>query len=161
MTLLLLWTGLIVVVTALQASMIPVVFLGVAKPDLPLILVVSCGLLTGKERAVGVAFFVGLLQDLTSGNIFGLNILAKMLTGYATGISERQVFKENFLLPVLAVAVASLLNSAVMLALLFLFGYRMEWMEQITYQVLPSMGYNILLCIPLHKLVYWMEIRRK
>ena len=150
------WAGLLIGTIAVQAVLLPLIFTQGIKPDIILIIVMAAGLLAGRERAVGIAFFAGLLQDFASGNVFGLNTLAKMATGYAAGLAERKVFKESILLPVLAVIIATLFNSACMQALLFILGYRVEPAAVLLNQVLPALGYNILLCIPVHRLIYRM-----
>ncbi|WP_425060622.1 hypothetical protein SCACP_13570 [Sporomusa carbonis] len=148
------WVALLIVTIAVQAVLLPLVFSKGVKPDIILIIVVASGLLAGKERAIGVGFFAGVLQDLASGNVFGLNTLSKMAIGYVAGLAERKVFKESILLPVLAIIIATLFNSAVMQALLFLLGYKVELGPMLTNQVLPSLGYNVLFCIPVHRLIY-------
>lgn len=150
----LVWIGLLLVTVAVQAVLLPFIFTPGTKPDILLIIVVACGLLAGKERAIGIGFFAGLLQDFASGNVFGLNTLSKMATGYTAGLFERKVFKESILLPVLAIILAALFNNVLMQALLFILGYKVAMISTFSYQVLPSLGYNILFCIPVHRLVY-------
>lgn len=150
----LVWTGLLIITIAIQAVLLPIIFSQGAKPDLILIMVVACGLLAGREQAVGVGFFAGLLQDFASGNVFGLNVLSKMAIGYVSGMAERKVFKESILLPVLAIVIATFFNSALLQALLFLLGYKIQFLAMLKNQVLPSLGYNVLLCIPVHRLIY-------
>lgn len=150
------WAVLLIVSLAAQAVLLPLVFTKGVKPDILLIIIVAAGLLAGRERAIGVAFFAGLMQDFASGNVFGLNTLSKMAVGYAAGLAERKVFKESILLPVLATIIATFFNSAIMQALLFLLGYKIEPGSMMMNQVLPSLGYNILFCIPIHRLIYRM-----
>lgn len=148
------WAGLLFLTVVAQAVLLPFIFSNGIKPDILLIIVVASGLLAGHEQAVGIGFFAGLIQDFASGNIFGLNTLSKMATGYVAGLAERKVFKESIVLPVLAIVIATLFNSAVMQALLFLFGYKLDVFSMLKHQVLPSLGYNILFCIPVHRLIY-------
>lgn len=150
----LVWACLLIFTIAAQAVVLPLIFTQGVKPDILLIIVVACGLLTGRERAIGVGFFAGLLQDFASGNIFGLNTLAKMAIGYVAGLAERKVFKESIVLPVLAIILATFLNGALMQIVLFLLGHKVGvmpiWKEQM---VLPLV-YNVLFCIPVHRLIY-------
>ncbi|MGL5513297.1 MAG: rod shape-determining protein MreD [Sporomusa sp.] len=148
------WAILLISTLAVQAVLLPVIFTNGAKPDLLLLIIMSVGLLAGREQAVGIAFFAGLMQDFASGNIFGINILSKMATGYVAGLAERKVFKESILLPVLATIIATFFNSALLLALLFLLGYKVEPGIMLIEQILPSLGYNLLCCIPVHRVIY-------
>lgn len=154
MRMILLWAALLLGAVALQAVILPMIFTAGTKPDVILIIVVACGLLAGKERAVGIGFFAGLLQDFASGNIFGLNTLSKMATGYAAGLAERKIFKESVVLPVLAIIIAAFFNSAIMQGLLFVLGYKVEIVAMLKNQLLPSLAFNILFCIPVHRMIY-------
>jgi rod shape-determining protein MreD len=150
----LVWGALLLGTIAIQAVLLPLIFTPGTKPDIILIIVVACGLLAGRERAVGIGFFAGLLQDFASGNIFGLNTLSKMATGYIAGLAERKVFKESVVLPVLAIILASFLNCVVMQAFLFILGYKLDILPLVKNQILPSLAFNILFCIPVHRLIY-------
>ncbi|HEY3425112.1 MAG TPA: rod shape-determining protein MreD [Negativicutes bacterium] len=148
------WAGVIIVALILQSTIIPLLAVNGIRPDLLLIIVVSSGLLSGKEHGVGIGFFSGLLQDLVSGNIFGLNILAKLATGYVFGMAERKVFKEHILLPVLAMAVATVFHGAVILVLLVMFGYKVAVVPTFLHSTLPQVVYNVVVAIPVHQLIY-------
>ncbi|MPN60029.1 hypothetical protein SDC9_207752 [bioreactor metagenome] len=111
-------------------------------------------MLLGKDQGVSIGFFSGLLQDLVGGNIFGLNTLSKLITGYLFGMAERKVFKEHILLPVLAMAVATICNSAISFILLFLLGYKIELMSAVINTVLPLLMYNVIVAIPVHQVIY-------
>lgn len=150
----LIWTGVLFVTVVLQSTILPLLAVHGVWPDLLLLVVVSSSLLLGKEHGVGIGFFSGLLQDLASGNIFGLNILSKLATGYCFGMAERKVFKDHILLPVMTVAMATLFNSAIMLAVLFVLGYRVEFLPVVLHKILPLLVYNIVFSIPVHQIVY-------
>jgi rod shape-determining protein MreD len=139
----------------IQATLLPLITVGGARPDLLLIVVVSAGLLLGREHGVGMGFFAGLLQDLASGNIFGVSILSKTVTGFVAGLMERKVFKENVLLPLLGVVVATVFNSVIMLSLLFFLGFEVDIPAAVANTIFV-LGYNAVLAIPVHQIVYRM-----
>lgn len=143
-------TGLLL----LQATILPIAFSAAVKPDLLLIFTVSCGLLFGSDKAVGIGFFSGLLQDLASGNIFGTHVLAKMAIGYFAGLAEKKVFKEHIFLPMVAMLAASILNSAILITLLTFLGHRIGLNEAIAGEVMPALIYNVLFSVPVHQAVY-------
>lgn len=149
-----LWSCLLLGALVLQVTVMPLIAINGIKPDLLLIVVVSSGLLMGKEQGVGIGFFSGLLQDLASGSSFGINILTKMATGYLCGMVERKVFKEFILLPLIALLLATMFNGFLMLLLLYIFGYKVAILPALLYNILPQVGYNVLFSIPIHKLVY-------
>ena len=146
------WGLLLAAALIVQASFLPLLAVNGVRPDLLLLVVVSAGLLFGREQGVGMGFFAGLLQDLAAGNIFGVCVLSKTATGYMAGLMERNVFKERFLLPVLAVAVATVFNNAVMLTVVFVLGFEVELPAALT-NTFFVMGYNTVLAIPVYRLV--------
>jgi rod shape-determining protein MreD len=147
------WVFVLVVTLVIQTTWLPLVTVGGARPDLLLLVVVSTGLLLGREHGVGMGFFAGLLQDLASGNIFGVSVLSKTATGYLAGIMERNVFKENVLLPLMGVVVATVFNSAFMIVMLLFLGFAVD-LPTAAANTLFVLGYNAVLAIPVHQVVY-------
>ena len=147
------WLCVIVMTIVIQSTLLPLVAIKGICPDILLVVVVSYALLSGKEKGVGMGFFAGLLQDLAFGSIFGINTLSKLATGYIFGLAERQVFKEHILLPVTATAVATVFNGLIMFIVLFLLGYKVEIVSSMN-NILPLVGYNVILAIPVHHIVY-------
>ncbi len=152
------WLSMIVITAIIQSTVLPLIGFKGIVPDMLLVVVVSYALLSGKEKGFGVGFFTGLLQDLAFGNIFGINTLSKMAVGYFFGLAERKVFKEKVLLPVVATAVATLLHSLVMFIVLFLLGYKVDLLAALMNNVLPLIGYNVVIAIPVHHIVYRLTI---
>jgi rod shape-determining protein MreD len=150
---------IVLVLLLVQATVLPQLLSTAIRPDLLLIFTVSCGLLCGREKAVGIGFFSGMLQDLASGNIFGLHTLSKMAIGYLSGLAEQKVFKEHIILPMAAMLVASLLNSVLMLALMTFLGYHIGWSAAMAGEILPSLLYNLLFSVPVHQTVYRLAKR--
>ncbi|GBG56467.1 rod shape-determining protein MreD [Sporomusaceae bacterium FL31] len=148
------WGIIVIAALIIQATVMPLLAFQGVQPDLLLIVVVSSSLLLGKDQGVSIGFFSGLLQDLVGGNIFGLNTLSKLITGYLFGMAERKVFKEHILLPVLAMVVATFCNSAISFILLLLLGYKIELMSAIINTVIPLLMYNVIVAIPVHQVIY-------
>ena len=138
----------------LQATWFPILSYHGVKPDLLLVLVISAGLLFGKEKGISVGFFAGVFQDLASGNVFGVNTIPKMAIGYLFGNAERKVFKEHVFLPLIAVMIGTFVNAFIVYLYLAFFGHRVEVLPLLVNQVLPLVVYNMLVCIPIHGLVY-------
>lgn len=154
------WTGFLLILLVMQATLVPMLFTGGHRPDLLLAAVVSAGLLFGKETAIGVGFFAGLLQDLASGTIFGLNLLPKMLVGYLFGLAERNVFKESVLLPLFAVMAATVIQNLFAMLFVILSGYQMEILDYLLYQIMPTAFFNMLTAIPVHYVIYYYSRRQ-
>jgi len=150
----LIWFGVLVVTIIIQSTLMPLISIKGIHPDLLLVMVVSYALLSGKENGVGMGFFAGLLQDLLSGSIFGISTLSKLATGYMFGLAERKVFKEHVLLPVLATLVATLFNGLVGIILLLIFGYKIDIAAAMMQNIVPLVGYNLIVAVPVHHAVF-------
>ncbi len=148
------WVGLVAVLIILQTTFVPLIAFQGVRPDLLLGLIVSCGLLFGKEQGVGIGFFSGLLQDLFTGSFFGLHILSKVTIGYLFGLTEKKVYKRNLLLPIVAVAVTSICYFAVYVFILILFRYKVDNIYGLIQTMLVFAGYNMLFSLPIHLIVY-------
>lgn len=97
-------------------------------PDLVLILVVCYALLKGATEGAIVGFFCGLLADVFTGSLLGVNALSKMLIGYLVGLTEEKVFKENPWVAVVALAITTIFDN-----LLLFLCYK-------AFAVLPNLG---------------------
>jgi len=150
----LIWLGLIVVMTIIQSTLLPLVAINGIYPDILLIMVISYALLSGKEKGVGMGFFAGLLQDLSFGSVFGIYTLSKLATGYFLGMAERKVFKEHIILPVAAVAVGTVLSGLILTMVLLLIGHEANILVAFINNILPQALYNLVIAIPVHHLVY-------
>lgn len=148
------WFSAVILTLIIQATLLPFIKIYGTMPDLLLIVVVSSGMLFGKEQGLGIGFFSGLLQDLSSGGIFGLNILTKMATGYLSGMTERKVFKENILLPLLAIALATVFSFIMSILLLLIFGFKVAIFAALLHKLLPLLLYNLLFAIPINQLIW-------
>ena len=90
---------------------------------------------------------------------FGFNVLSKMLLGFLVGLYERKVNQGSLLLPLVAVAAATV--GSAMLAVVFLLAYGQErQIATLLLQVLPAAAYHILLAVPVHFLMSWLMRRQ-
>ena len=139
--------GAIIVVTLLiQLTLInSITILGV-KPDLIMVVVVVFSLLKGEKEGTISGFASGLLQDIFSTGLLGINALAKTVIGFTCGILKEKIFREHilFLIPVITF-IASITQSILIFLLLRAFGieYNLAWsLKQVA---LPEALYSSLL----------------
>lgn len=76
---------------------------GVLCPQLLIFFPIFGGLLEGSKSGLICGVIIGLIQDLIIGRFIGLNILVWGVTGFILGIFSRRFFKENYLIPIVAV----------------------------------------------------------
>jgi len=78
-------------VVPLQASLFDLFSVGGVKPDLALALLYIIGLLSGPVEATLAGIAVGLVQDISSASLLGLNGFTRGLFGLAAGFLGRGV----------------------------------------------------------------------
>ena len=110
---------------SLQSTVVPVIATGNTRPDLVLVYVVSAALVGGRENGVFCGLLAGLLQDLLSVGLFGINAFSKMIVGLTVGLLERKFNKNNPVLPMIGAWGGS--AAAQVLAFLFLAFHGMGW----------------------------------
>ena len=138
--------AIIVVALLIQLTLINSIAILGLKPDLIMIVVVVFSLLKGGKEGTISGFASGLLQDIFSTGLLGINALAKTVIGFTCGIFKEKIFYEHilFLIPVITF-VASFMQSILMFLLLRSFGieYGLAWsIKQIA---LPEALYSSLL----------------
>ncbi|MDR1702966.1 MAG: rod shape-determining protein MreD [Sporomusaceae bacterium] len=156
-----LWTLILLLGITVQKVLISGLMFTNFKPDLILLIVVSAGLLGGKDTGLGVGFFAGLVQDLASGNVLGLNIFSKMAVGFLGGFLESRVFKENVFLPVFMAVAATFLNGLIICIFVYVLGYAPNLWLFISNQFVPSAVVNLIIAIPLHQAIYRLIYKMK
>ena len=107
-------------------------FLGV-KPDIIMISIVSVALLKGSNHGASWGFALGLLEDFFVGRFVGSNALAKMLTGFFAGQLEKNIFKDNPMVPFVCTFCFTIINGLCMLFLLNAFRYQHSWFTMLRF----------------------------
>jgi rod shape-determining protein MreD len=100
-------------------------FLGV-RPDLVLVVVGSVALARGWAEGLVWGITGGLLEDILSGSLPGSRALAKGVTGFILGLVEGTVFKENPLLPAVALFAGTLVDEVLFFLAAGTFG-QVKW----------------------------------
>ncbi len=135
--------AVIVVVTALQATVFSRLPLPGGNPSLPLVIVVAAALAGGVPVGATLGFGTGLLADALSDHPLGVLALVFLLVGIVVGSldapTERSVFWS-----MIVVAVTTVGASLGYLVLLALVGSGVGWGDAL--RDLPaSVGYNVIL----------------
>jgi len=138
--------AIIVVALLIQITLVNLITILGLKPDLILVVVVIFSLLKGEKEGTISGFASGLLQDIFSTGLLGINALAKTVIGFICGILKEKIFHEHilFLIPVITF-IASLIQNILIFFLLRAFGteYSLAWsLKQVA---LPEALYSSLL----------------
>ncbi|NLY73703.1 MAG: rod shape-determining protein MreD [Firmicutes bacterium] len=157
MRILLLSVGAILGV-ALQATWLAGVNLpGRIIPDLILIMVISYGLLRGPDEGLFFGLAAGLFLDLVAGGAIGVQTLSKTIAGFSAGLLEKTIFKDNLLVPVIAVFVGTLLFESLNVLMYLSFGGNYNYWLLLISAIIPLAFYNAVLAPLVYRLFLKME----
>ncbi len=107
------------------------------KPDLLVILVVFFAIFFGPAIGAETGFISGLLKDIYSVDIFGVNTMLLLATGLIVGLLSPKLFKESKLTQVMLVFASSL-------SYMTIHYYASLFMLGVTYITLPDYMYGLI-----------------
>lgn len=112
------------------------------KPDFVLILVVFFAIFRGSVNGGILGMALGLMEDLMTGRFIGVNALCKGVVGYFAGVSERNLHKNNFFVPMAAVFIATFVNGLLYFLFSVVIGSHIG-LEQLMLSTIPDAVYNM------------------
>jgi rod shape-determining protein MreD len=139
---------LLLLVAIVQTSFVPYFTLWGVFADLPVLIVVSWGLLAGAREGALWGFIAGVATDVLSGAPFGAGTLALMSASLLSGLGEANVSRAQFALPLVIMFLATVLYNLVFLFIVRVTGQQVLWLESLLHIVLPSAALNMIL-VPL------------
>ncbi len=138
----------------LQSTLFSFYTINGALPDIVLVTVACYAILNGARKGAAYGFLCGLLEDLYLGRFIGINALAKGLTAYIIGSLQGNVFRENILVGVLGVVIATLINSGFLFVLNLLNMELFHFDTIIFHALLYQNIYNVLIAVPVYVWFY-------
>lgn len=140
----------------------------VVVPDLILVLVVLFSLINGPKFGVKFGFFGGLVLDLLFGEMIGLGALTKMIIGLVVGLGTLRFYKENYIIPLVSVVIATVVDQCLYALGMVVFGVPVP-IAVIAENILPLAVYNGILGLLLYlrlyylnqKIIYWDELVKR
>lgn len=135
----------VILAVALQATWLATLNLpGGVVPDLILAMVISYGLLRGPDEGLMFGLVAGFFTDLLAGGIVGVGALAKMAAGFSAGLLEKTIFKDNLLIPVIAVFAGSLVFESATVLMYMAFNANYHFFPTLIFTIFPLAFYNAL-----------------
>ena len=128
-------------------------------PNTAIVIIVSFAVLKQENHGAVIGFFAGLLHDLFFGTVVGLNAFIYMFIGFLSGKPFKEFNTENYLLPMLLVAVATAFYNFSHYVFHFLFRARLNLLYYSWSIMLPSVLYNVLLTFPIYIIIYLINRR--
>lgn len=146
------WFGLPLLVLAaiIQVTFVPQIRLLGGEPNFVMLLVISYAVRARLEESVVWAFIGGLLLDLMTSLPTGASIVSLLLIVFLIDQIRSQLAGVGFLAIIGLVIAGTLTMQFVALALTILSGYNVRLFETLSYVVLPSIAYNLVLVWPVY-----------
>lgn len=128
-----------------QSSALNILAIGHIKPDLVLIVACYIGLHWEEETGTCLGFTLGLLQDVFSTGILGLNSFSKTLSGYLCGKASKRLNIKNIIIQVIIIFIFSIVEGILFLSILNIFHLQKKVHETFFQLILPQTIYNFLI----------------
>jgi rod shape-determining protein MreD len=87
----LIYLAILLLIIPIQSALFNFISVAGIKPDLPLALIYIIGLLTGPTEASLAGMAIGLVQDIGSANLLGMNAFTRCFIGLGAGLMGRRV----------------------------------------------------------------------
>lgn len=126
----------------LQVALIPHLSVWGVFADLPLLLVLSWGLIRGSRQGAVWGFVAGLFTDFFSGGPFGAATLSLIAAGALSGLGQNVVFRHYLLLPPLVAFLGTLVYDLLFLLVLLVTGHTVVWFGTLGRIIIPSAALN-------------------
>jgi rod shape-determining protein MreD len=150
---------LLATVAILQSSIVSHFRIWGVFADLPLLVVVSWGLLRGPREGLVWGFIAGLTVDLFSGAPFGAATFGLMAVGFLSGLGQSTVFRSQVLLPLITVLLATIVYDMLFLLVVWISGYPVTWLDSLFRLILPSAVLNTALTPVIFVITRWLNTR--
>ena len=140
-------TLLIIISYVVQTTFSLSMSLGVAAPNLIMILVCCYALLRGKREGMIVGFFAGLLIDLYFGyfEVIGINAFLYLVIGYIVGIFHEILYLQDILIPIITVTICDFIYNFVYYIITFLLRNKLDFVYYIKSIIVPEIVYTVFL----------------
>ncbi|MGD9049605.1 MAG: rod shape-determining protein MreD, partial [Anaerolineae bacterium] len=127
--------------------------------NLPLLVVVSWGLLRGPQEGALWGFIAGLMVDLLSGAPFGAATVSLIVIGFLAGLGETTVFRARIALPMIVMFLATIVYELLFLLIVRISGQSVAWLDSVLRLVIPSAILNAVLTPVVFLTMSWLYAR--
>ncbi|HHT97633.1 MAG TPA: rod shape-determining protein MreD [Clostridiales bacterium] len=149
----------ILVLFIIQSTMFHYIALLNIMPNLLLIIVVSMAYINGRNYGMLTGFIVGLLLDLTFGNLIGLYALIYVTIGFLAGYINAIYSEDDYVLPVVLIAIGDLFYNFIYYIFEFLLRGKLDVLFYFRRIILPEIIYTVLASVFVYKLIHMINIQ--
>lgn len=149
----------------LQTTLFKTLSFASISPNLLIVAVSAFGFMRGRKEGMFIGFFTGLLLDIFSSSILGMNALLYMYIGYINGMFRKRFYPEDIKLPMLLIAGSDLSCNLIIYFFLFLFRNRYDFNYYFLHLMIPELVYTMFVTIFLYFIILkvnrWLEAIEK
>ncbi|PKM95925.1 MAG: rod shape-determining protein MreD [Firmicutes bacterium HGW-Firmicutes-1] len=142
-----------------QSTIVQNFAIGGITINLLIMTVVSFSLMRGKLEGAIIGFFIGLMQDVFFGSVIGFYALLYMYFGFFSGYLNKALYRDNLLIPILAISVSDLILNLFIYIMTYLFRGRTDFPYYFTNIILPELVYTTLVAVFVYK--FYMFVNEK
>ena len=148
-------TGVILILNlVLQSTLLQGIQIRGIVPNTAIIIIVSFSLFRGSGEGAVIGLCAGLLQDIFFGSGIGYYGLLGMAAGYFCGMAHRDFYRENYFLPILLCAAATLLYESTIYLTGFFFSGNLNFLYYFINLILPETVYTALFSIIVYRILF-------
>ena len=149
----------------LQSTLCPLLAVRGIFPNTALIIVTSYALLRGSKEGAIVGGFTGLLMDIFFSRMIGFYTLLYLAMGLLFGRSQKNFYRENYILPVIFCGVSAVLFQAVLYITGFLFRGEGNIVYFLFSMLMPELVYTAVVTVLVYRILFgineWLELKEK
>lgn len=147
----------IIVSIILQTTVINYLAIFSIKPELFLIITVYFSLIKGSLSGEVIGFAGGLLEDVFTVNLFGINAFTKTIIGYTVGKLKNKLDLDNFITPFIIVGMVTFLEGVLSYIIRLFFGQEMPFFSSMAMNLGRAL-YNAVLAPFVFRLLSRFEV---
>lgn len=141
----------------LQATLFDFIQIYGIKPNLLIVTIIAFALIRGKEEGAIYGLMSGLLFDIMAGKAIGLFAILGMYLGIIIGMLNKNIYKENYLIPALITAGGTFVYEL----LFYLFSFFSVTQDQFLWfiigYIVPETIYNTLISIFIYFVILYIN----
>ena len=146
---------LVVISFIINSTLFEAINLNGVRPDLFIVIIVTVAILRNGSEGALFGFFLGLMQDIFFGNILGFFALIYAVTGYLCGKPFKYIYRENYLVPMILVFVATIFFEV---ATFFCVVHSLKmFFPALIKIILPKCVYNVCVILFVYPLLYFVN----
>ena len=150
---------ILIAAVALQTTFVPQIRFWDGGPDLVFLCVLVWSVHAPLEQGVAWALVGGILQDLMSVAPVGMSSIGLVVIVFVVSSIARQVNRVGFVILTGLVLAGSLFQQASVWTLFALWGFRVDFLDDFGFVIVPTIIYNLVLIWPVY--VFLRVIQRR